>query len=108
MFVGANLHIIPIGEYSSNIFDILVGSAALQHDSQEKSYTFDIDKKGRILCIFRNIQFSQVFFMYNSSYLKIWKKDGSSPTFSYEDGYIIYRNYKPEYIFLHQNNFLLY
>ena len=105
MLVGTKLHIIPMDQYNGNIFNISIGSATLKHDSQKESYMFGIDKKGKILYIFRNLQFNQVFFMYNSSYLKIWKKDGSSPTFSYEDGNIIYRNYKPEYIFLHQNNF---
>ncbi len=108
MFVGTNLHIIPMGQYTSNIFNISIRSATLKHDSQETSYTFKIDKKGKILYIFRNLQFNQIFFIYNTSYVKVWEKDGSSSTFNYKEGHMIYRtyrNYKPEHIFLHENNF---
>ena len=105
MFVGTNLHIIPMGQYSSNIFDISISSATLKHDSQKILQTFGINKEGKILYIFRNLQFNQVFFLYNSSYLKIWEKDESSPKFSFSHCYIIYSDYKLEHIFLHNNNF---
>jgi hypothetical protein len=108
MFVGTNLHIIPISQYNPNLFKILIGNAALKADSQETSYTFDLAKEGRILYIFRNMQFSQIFFIYNSSYGKIWQKDGSGSKFIYQDGYIIYTKSKLEHIFYIIKTFLLY
>jgi len=105
MFVGTNLHIIPIGQYNRDILKISIGSAALRPDGHEIFYTFDMANKGEILYILRNLQFNQIFFIYNSSYVRLAQKDSSTPTFSYKGSHILNTNSTLKNIFLHKNNF---
>jgi hypothetical protein len=106
MFVGTVFHIIPIGQYNKFISDMSISDLALKFDSQEMSRTFVIFDKGMILYIFRNVQFSQIFFIYNN-YMTLWEKSSSSPTsdFAFRYGNFYLQESIIEHIFLRAENF---
>ncbi len=109
VFVGTSFHIIPIGQYNKFISDLSISELALKfdgYDSQETPYTFEIYDQGPILYIFRNVQFSQVFFIYNN-YITLWEKSGSSPTsnFNLKYGNFYHSKSTIEHIFLRAENF---
>ena len=106
MFVGTSFHIIPIDQYNKFISYMSISDLALKFDSQETPYTFEIYDKGMILYIFRNLQFSQIFFIYNNCII-LYDKSGSSPTsdfdFKYSNFYLSESTI--EHIFLRAENF---
>ena len=106
MFVGTSLHIIPIGQYNKSISYMSISDLALKFDSQEMSNTFEIYDKGMILYIFRNVQFSQIFFIYNNNII-LYDKSGSSPTSDFDFKYINFYLSEStiEHIFLRAENF---
>ncbi len=109
VFVGTSFHIIPIGQYNKFISYLSISDLALKfdsYDSQETPYTFEIYDRGPILYIFRNVQFSQIFFIYNN-YMTLWEKSGSSPTSDFDFKYNNFYHSKSiiEHIFLRAENF---
>jgi len=108
MFVGTSFHIIPIGQYNKSISYMSISDLALKFDSQEMSNTFEIYDKGMILYIFRNVQFSQIFFIYNNNII-LYDKSGSSPTSDFDFKYINFYLSEStiEHIFLRAENFFI-
>jgi len=111
MFIGTSAHVIPTGKYEKDTAQMEINNITLKFDGQDITASFYIsnynESKGAISYIFRNLQATQVFFIYDS-YVELWEKVSGTSRFISRESPLKPKGYKLRHNFLYEENFLLY
>ena len=111
MFIGTSAHVIPTGKYEKDTAQMEINNITLKFDGQDITASFYIsnynESKGAISYIFRNLQSTQVFFIYDS-YVELWEKVSGTSRFISRESPLKPKGYKLRHNFLYEENFLLY
>jgi len=110
MFIGTISYVIPTSQYDKDIAEIEINNITLKFDGQEITASFYIynynESKGAISYIFRNLQATQVFFIYNS-YVALWEEVSANSRFIPRDSPLKPKGYQLRHNFLHEENFFI-
>ena len=110
MFIGTEPHIIPTGKYDKDTARIEINNITLKFDSEEITVSFYIsdynNSKGIISYIFRNLQATQIFFIYDS-YVELKEKLSGSSLFISRDYPLNAKGYTLKHVLLHEENLFI-
>ena len=110
MFIGNSSYVIPTSQYNKDTANMEINNITLKFDDQEITALFHIsdynEGKGVISYIFRNLQATQVFFIYDS-HVALWEKVSSTSRFISRESPLKPKGYKLRHNLLHVENFFV-
>jgi hypothetical protein len=109
MFIGTESHIITMAQYSKNIVWAIITNVTLKSKEQVITYQIDVDTDANdpILYIFRNLQDSQLFIIYNNK-VELYNKEPNGYRLVGQGSIIrkfSEKESKIEHMFLYERNF---
>jgi hypothetical protein len=110
MFIGTSSYVIPTSQYDKDTASMEINNITLKFDGQEITALFHIsdynEDKGVISYILRNLQATQVFFIYDN-YVALWGKVSGTSRFISRESPLKPKGYKLRHNLLHVENFFV-
>jgi hypothetical protein len=110
MFIGTSSYIIPTSQYDKDTASMEINNITLKFDGQEITALFHIsdynEDRGVISYILRNLQATQVFFIYDN-YVALWEKVSGTSRFISRESPLKPKGYKLRHNLLHVENFFV-